>query len=656
MCCNYLFLLLFIGLSYGDQCKVNNRTDFFRSKSGSCVSCLSHCNYQTNVCLYPNQLRGICSSMYYARNIRECQQQLTPDIVHSFLRSNQSNLFDHDKNNDEPVCLFCGNFTRGHRCEYCRQRPNGKQLSHLIELKSQIATCFECSCSGQTYDCRTNITDGCWCLSHLLDSNLVDVNLYHCLSNRTYIHDQEHGQCRSRIHQQCNTCKRGYNGVTSDRGHRCYKVLTTDTIQCFEYGNTLKSCSNGNEIIKSEDNGTILFEITPSYRNLNIRVLIGIENGFVDVICSIRNANFLVLNDHRVYYEHQSLTDIEPIIRDYDLTYEDLNFGLLYSDPSDIIILRNLSSRHRLTLLISPANIDFTQDNLRCLLVDQPLSRIRSSDLFDPIHQSISFSLSDYRAIHLTTGSLYSSIKTHGFIKIYQSRMNIDLFVFFSVFFSSFFLFLSIGICFWKVKFAYEIHRRRRTLKHEYHKRMARPFAKIQLFIKPSTIISNDEENFQQLSSPVVSSSVDIPLLLPSTRTDIDYSPHVVSVEPLRDQNNCYTTLLFHLPGDLSTQYRLCAGTTLAQLPSDYSNALSNARMEAELQKRNRRRKKYNGQNTHKPKVIVKKTTANARHHQQQQQRRRKHHHHRQQQQQQLLPPPPPPPPQQQQPRTTVEP
>ena len=77
--------------------------------------------------------------------------------------------------------------------------------------------------------------------------------------------------------------------------------------------------------------------------------------------------------------------------------------------------------------------------------------------------------------------------------------MNIDLFVFFSVFFSSFFLFLSIGICFWKVKFAYEIHRRRRTLKHEYHKRMARPFAKIQLFIKPSTIISNDEDNSYQV-------------------------------------------------------------------------------------------------------------------------------------------------------------
>lgn len=57
------------------------------------------------------------------------------------------------------------------------------------------------------------------------------------------------------------------------------------------------------------------------------RVLIGIENGFVDVICSIRNANFIVQNDHHVYYEHQSLIDIEPVIRDYDLTNEDLNYG-----------------------------------------------------------------------------------------------------------------------------------------------------------------------------------------------------------------------------------------------------------------------------------------------------------------------------------------
>jgi hypothetical protein len=174
--------------------------------------------------------------------------------------------------------------------------------------------------------------------------------------------------------------------------------------------------------------------------------------------------------------------------------------GILYGDPADVVIVRNVSSRHRLTLLISPSNIDFTQDNLRCLLVDQPVTRVRLPDLLEPSLQSReNFLLTDYRAIHLTTGSSLTPSKTNGFIKIYQSRMNIDLFVFFSVFFSSFFLFLSIGICFWKVKFAYELHRRRRTIRHEYHKRMARPFAKIQLLVKSATNVSNVDDKPEQV-------------------------------------------------------------------------------------------------------------------------------------------------------------
>lgn len=44
----------------------------------------------------------------------------------------------------------------------------------------------------------------------------------------------------------------------------------------------------------------------------------------------MRNSNFILANDREIYYEHQSLTDNEPIIRDYDLTNEDLNFGKIY--------------------------------------------------------------------------------------------------------------------------------------------------------------------------------------------------------------------------------------------------------------------------------------------------------------------------------------
>jgi hypothetical protein len=57
----------------------------------------------------------LCSSIYLARNIRECQQRLTTEIVQSFLLTNQSNIYDNDLDNDEPVSysyekkkkLFC---------------------------------------------------------------------------------------------------------------------------------------------------------------------------------------------------------------------------------------------------------------------------------------------------------------------------------------------------------------------------------------------------------------------------------------------------------------------------------------------------------------------------------------------------------------------
>lgn len=49
------------------------------------------------------------------------------------------------------------------------------------------------------------------------------------------------------------------------------RSLSADTAQCFEYTSSSRSCINGNELIRSEDQGTISFEITPSYRNLNIR-------------------------------------------------------------------------------------------------------------------------------------------------------------------------------------------------------------------------------------------------------------------------------------------------------------------------------------------------------------------------------------------------
>ena len=79
------------------------------------------------------------------------------------------------------------------------------------------------------------VIDGCWCLSHLLDPNLARFNLYQCLSNRTYRNNDTQDNCQSSIHRQCISCRRGYSGVTSERGHRCYKLI----LNLFQLNKTL---------------------------------------------------------------------------------------------------------------------------------------------------------------------------------------------------------------------------------------------------------------------------------------------------------------------------------------------------------------------------------------------------------------------------------
>ncbi|CAF1119596.1 unnamed protein product [Didymodactylos carnosus] len=335
------------------------------------------------------------------------------------------------------------------------------------------------------------------------------------------------------------------------------------------------------------------------------------------------------------------------LLKETSIVYFLFVSGVLYSDPDKILIVRNVS--YRLTILLSPQKIDFTQENLRCILIDVT-SKIKSvsnpiltttkysRDLKYPPSsqdnhfQTEQFYFSDYEAKNLNSyySHYYSSnlleTTAKGIISVYQPRMNIDLFVFVSVFFSSFFLFLSAGICFWKVKWYYLVHRRRVQIREEFYKRLQRPFTKIQFYIPPTTTMDikngeeimiqhdqnesendgedDDEQQYRELSSEQqidqslsqslpVTNSIEIPLL---NQTNVDYSQNLVSLEPLRDNMHCYATMFFHLPGDLTTQYRLCAGTTYAHIPDSYKeiiaqNTLTDTRKNSKRKKSTKKRK-----------------------------------------------------------------
>ena len=73
----------------------------------------------------------------------------------------------------------------------------------------------------------------------------------------------------------------------------------------------------------------------------------------------------------------------------------------------------------------------------------------------------------------------------YGIIFFQQDQLHIDLFVFFSVFFSCFFLFLAACVVAWKAKQAADVRRARRRHVNEMLHMAKRPFARVTLNLGP---------------------------------------------------------------------------------------------------------------------------------------------------------------------------
>ena len=76
---------------------------------------------------------------------------------------------------------------------------------------------------------------------------------------------------------------------------------------------------------------------------------------------------------------------------------------------------------------------------------------------------------------------------TYGNLAFHQDQPHINLFVFFSVFFSCFFLFLAICVLIWKSKQAVDVHRSRHRQRIQMEHMASRPFGKVLVLLDPST-------------------------------------------------------------------------------------------------------------------------------------------------------------------------
>ena len=151
---------------------------------------------------------------------------------------------------------------------------------------------------------------------------------------------------------------------------------------------------------------------------------------------------------------------------------------------------------------------------------------------------------------------------TKGLVYFRQDLSQIDLFVFFSVFFSAFFLVVSVSVFGWKIK---QYHTRRRVIEHremQLESMRSRPFATYSLLHqkdKPQLScwrIKRDAAGSKEIR---FRDTKERPVLAP------------VSQEPAVDGRASVTTVVFQLPANECTELQLMFGSALTWVTNQQS-------------------------------------------------------------------------------------
>lgn len=344
---------------------------------------------------------------------------------------------------------------------------------------------------------------------------------------------------------------------------------------------------------------TAFFAIQPKYMNVDIRVVVDVTKGGIDFFFSPKEDTFVVevnktTGIHSISIDQKygidlpegtslsfgrksnsdfqqatskqrrsndifnhigerdlpeiqmNATDRSPKFKVRERIASGLTTFVTITDPFDFVMVRGLHSRLVITL-------------------PQAVHDLRSTKFY---------------MILYGTGSEQSS-ESFGSVFFRQDQPRIDLFVFFSVFFSCFFLFLAICVVIWKVKQAVDLRRARQRHAVEMEHMASRPFAKMLVIID-----DDPDENDFYLYSPYITKKYkpvkcnhgrDSPKFLSGGGGggDDKYCVRPVAIEPTDDGVASVNTMFFQLPGGETAPVRLSLGSALVLLkvyPNTYSS------------------------------------------------------------------------------------
>lgn len=298
--------------------------------------------------------------------------------------------------------------------------------------------------------------------------------------------------------------------------------------------------------------------------NVDIRIIVDVTKGGVDFFLAAKDDVFIVEVDketglHDIYIDekysvdlksHKITTDVfstlkrkKRYIEDY--TWKSVNIS---EHISEEVLLPTVANAQGLTTYIEVKKCeDFllvkNLENRLVVTIPQEVHDLRTTRFY---------------MILRGTGK-----ETYGNLFFRQDQTRIDLFVFFSVFFSCFFLFLAICVVVWKVKQAFDLRRARRLHAAEMKHMASRPFARI------VTIVDDEADSDLYLYSPC-----NYRKKLKHMKTHGRDSPkhqqiedksclRPIAVEPLSDGFGAIATILVQLPGGANSLVRMSLASSL---------------------------------------------------------------------------------------------
>ncbi|XP_078060165.1 multiple epidermal growth factor-like domains protein 8, partial [Mustelus asterias] len=489
---------------------------------GLCKPCSSYCNNNSHICV---------TREHYEKARTEAEKYpLDPAKITSWLLEGPWE--------ESAVCVHCQNNSSGERCESCLDGY------FLHERK-----CIKCQCNGHWDRCRTTDGTECQCQNNTETS---------CPTAQTDKKD-----CYK---YQCARCKENFLGNPTN-GRQCYRQITVEQEYCFD-PTSQNNCYHEPNIKNLPLGRTVLFAVQPKFTNVDIRITIDVTFGGVDVYISNSHSSFTVSVD--------PATGLHTVqVGDPDSRRD---------TPSPELLRRRRALNVSAPLAEAPAEERVREERAEGLTTYITIGSQHTILVVKAVRERLVITY-PYELHTLKTQRFFmvllgvgngSGGESQGLLFFRQDQAHIDLFVFFSVFFSCFFLFLSVCVLLWKIKQFVDFRREHHRHIQEMNKMASRPFAKLAVYFQPDT-----ELVFLPLRHRLMPrlkvyppeptphphprrSEPFLPQLLSCSYPNFKVGP--ITLEPTDDGMAAVATVMFQLPGGVLAPNRACLGSALVTL------------------------------------------------------------------------------------------